>query len=352
MKLFAANGVEADLLRRNGEPRSSVSRRRALREEKQMDFLVFAGNSNKKLAEGIVSRLGMRLGDASVGKFSDGEINARINESVRGRDVFVVQSTNCPSEVHLMEIMIMVDALKRSSVNSVTAVMPYFGYSRQDRATEPRVPITAKLIANLLTKAGIDRLVTMDLHSGQVQGFFDIPVDNLYSQPVIVRYLKDNYPCSDEACVLVSPDAGGVARARAFAKKLKSPIAMVDKRRSAPNEAKAMNVVGDVAGRKAIIVDDMVDTAGTLIEATNALLDNGATGVVAVATHGVLSGPAIERIVSSNLEELVITDTIEISKDMYSVSKIKVLSVASIFATSIERIHRKESISSLFEWHS
>ncbi len=314
-----------------------------------MDFLVFAGSSNRKLADGIVARLGMRLGDVSVGKFSDGEITVRINESVRGRDVFVVQSTNCPSEIHLMELMIMVDALKRASANSVNAVMPYFGYSRQDRATEPRVPITAKLVANLLTKSGIDRLVTMDLHAGQIQGFFDIPVDNLYAQPVIVRYLKENYPCSDEACVVVSPDAGGVTRARALAKKLNSPLAVVDKRRTGPNVAKAMNVVGDVVGRKAIIVDDIVDTAGTLTEAAHALLDNGATGVVAVTTHGVLSGPAIERIVSSKLEEIIITDTIEVSKDICSISKIKVLSVASIFATSIERIHRKESISSLFE---
>ena len=314
-----------------------------------MDFLVFAGNSNRKLAEGIVARLGMRLGDASVGKFSDGEINVRINESVRGRDVFVVQSTNSPSEVHLMEVMIMADALKRSSVNSVTAVMPYFGYARQDRAIEPRAPITAKLVANLLTKSGVDRLVTMDLHSGQAQGFFDIPVDNLYAQPVIVRYLKENYPCSEDACVVVSPDAGGVTRARSLAKRLKTPIAMIDKRRTGPNIAKAMNVVGDVADRKAIIVDDMVDTAGTLSEASTCLLDNGATGVVAVATHGVLSGPAIERIVSSKLEELVITDTIEISKEISSISKVRLLSVASLLATSIERIHRKESISSLFD---
>ncbi|MDR0454929.1 MAG: ribose-phosphate pyrophosphokinase [Deferribacteraceae bacterium] len=317
-----------------------------------MDFLVFAGNSSRKLAEGIVARLGMRLGDAIVGKFSDGEINVRINESVRGRDVFLIQSTNAPAEVHLMEVMVMVDALKRSSANSVTAVMPYFGYARQDRIIEPRVPITAKLIANLLTKAGIDRLVTMDLHSGQVQGFFDIPVDNLFALPVIVRYLKDNFTCNENSCVVVSPDAGGVPRARMLAKKLKIPIAMVDKRRTGPNVAKAMNVVGDVAGRKAIILDDMVDTAGTLTEGAAALMDNGATGVTAVTTHGILSGPAIERIVSSKIEELVITDTIEISKDIYSISKIKVLSVASIFATSIERIHRKESLTSLFHGHN
>lgn len=316
-----------------------------------MDFLVFAGNSNKALADGIVSRLGMRLGNASVGKFSDGEIMVKINESVRGRDVFVVQSTNSPSEINLMELMIMVDALKRASASSINAVIPYFGYSRQDRAIEPRVPITAKLVANMLTVSGIDRLVTMDLHAGQIQGFFDLPVDNLYAQPVIVKYLRETHRTNPEIdnCVVVSPDAGGVIRARALAKKLNSPLAVVDKRRTGPNIAKAMNVIGDVAGRKAIIVDDMIDTAGTLVEATSALLEHGATEVVAVTTHGVLSGPAIERIVASPITEVIVTDTIEIPKNIANISKIKVLSVASIFAASIERIHKKESISSLFD---
>jgi ribose-phosphate pyrophosphokinase len=290
----------------------------------------------------------MRLGDASVSKFSDGEITLRINESVRGRDVFVVQSTNAPAETNLMELMIMTDALKRASANSVTAVMPYFGYARQDRATEPRVPITTKLVANLLTKAGIDRLLTMDLHAGQIQGFFDIPVDNLYSMPVMIKHLKEKFSCMEDTCVVVSPDAGGVARARAFAQKLNVPLAVIDKRRTGPNVAKAMNIIGDVAGRRAVIVDDMVDTAGTLTEATNALIANGATGVIALATHGVLSGPAIERIVASPMEEIIVTDTIEMSKEKLAISKIKTLSVATLFATSIERIHRKESISSLF----
>lgn len=312
-----------------------------------MDFLVFTGNSNRKLAESIVARLGMRLGDALVSKFSDGEINVKLNESVRGRDVFVIQSTNYPAETHLMELMIMTDALKRASANSITAVIPYFGYSRQDRTSEPRVPITAKLVADLITTSGVDRLVTMDLHAGQIQGFFNIPVDNLYSMPVTVRYLKENYRC--DSCVVVSPDAGGVARARAYAKRLDLPLAVVDKRRVAANVAQAMNVVGDVAGKKAILVDDIVDTAGTLCEAATALVNNGATDVIAVATHGILSGPAIDRIMASPMSELVVTDTIELPQDRASVSKIKSLSVASIFATSIERIFRKESISSLFD---
>jgi ribose-phosphate pyrophosphokinase len=314
-----------------------------------MDFLVFTGSSNKTLADGIAARLGMRLGNATVGRFSDGEINIKINESVRGRDVFVIQSTNHPAEIHLMELMVMVDALKRASANSVTAVIPYFGYSRQDRATEPRVPITAKLVANLLITSGINRLVTMDLHAGQIQGFFDIPVDNLYAMPVFAKYLLENYVKNSEDCVVVSPDAGGVARARFIAKKLHLPLAVVDKRRTSPGVAKAMYVVGDVNDRTAIIVDDIIDTAGTLVESANALLKNGAKQVVAVSTHGVLSGPALERIVSSPIKEVVVTDTIFFPKQIREISKINVLTTAPLFATSIERIHLRESISSLFE---
>ncbi|MGC8925789.1 MAG: ribose-phosphate pyrophosphokinase [Calditerrivibrio sp.] len=312
-----------------------------------MDFLVFSGNSNKTLAQGIVAKLGLRLGDATVSKFSDGEIFVRINESVRGRDVFVVQSTNNPAEVHLMELMIMVDALKRASAKSVTAVMPYFGYARQDRTVEPRVPITAKLVANLLTKSGIDRIVTMDLHAGQIQGFFDIPVDNLYSVPIIAKYFRDKGMCGEDY-VVVSPDAGGVTRARGFAKALDTSLAIIDKRRSGPNVAKAMNVIGDVKGKGVIIIDDMIDTAGTLVEAAHAILEHGATKVVAGASHGVLSGPAIERILKSELEEVVITDTIEASKEKLSISKLKILSTADLFAEAINRIYKKESISSLF----
>ncbi len=311
-----------------------------------MDFLVFSGNSNKKLAEDIVSRLGMRLGAATVGRFSDGEIMVKINESVRGRDVFVIQPTSAPTDLHLMELMIMTDALRRASANSVTAVMPYFGYSRQDRGNEPRVPITAKLVANLLTASGIDRIITMDLHAGQIQGFFDIPVDNLYALPAFTSYLKEKNVNADEY-IIVSPDAGGVARARAYAKKMGLPLAIVDKRRSAPNQAKAMNVIGDVSGKCAILVDDMIDTAGTLTEGAEALKKAGATKVMAMATHGILSGPAIERIMNSVLEKVIITDTIE-HKNAESFSKIEVIGIAGILSTSIERIHNKESISSLF----
>lgn len=311
-----------------------------------MDFLVFSGNSNRRLAEGIVSRLGMRLGAATVGRFSDGEIMVKINESVRGRDVFVVQPTSAPTDTHLMELMIMVDALKRASANSITAVTPYFGYSRQDRANEPRVPITAKLVAKLLTASGIDRLVTMDLHAGQIQGFFDLPVDNLNALPVFTKYLKEK-GFSKEDYIIVSPDAGGVARARTFASKLGMPLAIVDKRRSGPNQAKAMNIIGDVAGKCVILVDDMIDTAGTLTEGAAALINAGAVKVMAMATHGILSGPAIERIMNSHIEKVLITDTIE-HKNAESFSKIEVISVSGVLATSIERIHNKESISALF----
>lgn len=311
-----------------------------------MDFLIFSGNSNKSLAEGIVSRLGMRLGAATVSKFSDGEIMVKINESVRGRDVFVVQPTNAPSDTNLMELMVMADALKRASANTITAIIPYFGYSRQDRASEPRVPITAKLISNLITVSGIDRVVTMDLHAGQIQGFFDIPVDNLYALPVFYKYMQDNNLCNDDT-VIVSPDAGGVARARTYAKKFGMPLAIIDKRRSSPNVAKVMHVIGEVAGKKCILIDDMIDTAGTLTEAAAALMENGAVSVKAMATHGILSGPAIDRIGGSIIEKVIITDTIDNTR-LKDFAKLEILSVSGILAISIERIHNKESISSLF----
>lgn len=314
-----------------------------------MDFLVFAGNSNRPLAEGIAKRLGQRLGDATVSKFSDGEIFVRINESVRGRDVFLIQSTSVPAEIHMMEMMIMVDALKRASANSVTAVMPYFGYARQDRTTEPRVPITAKLVANLLTTSGIDRIVTMDLHAGQIQGFFDIPVDNLYATPIITSYLKEKGYFGEEY-VALSPDAGGVPRARSYAKLLDTSLAIIDKRRTGPNVAKAMNVIGDVKDKNVIIIDDMIDTAGTLTEAASAVIENGAKSVIAAATHGVLSGPALERIINSKLNEVIITDTINASKEVLNNGKIQVLSTANLFAEAIIRIYKKESISSLFNY--
>ncbi len=311
-----------------------------------MDFLVFSGNSNKILAEEICKKLGMRLGDASVIKFSDGEIFVKINESVRGRDVFVIQSTNNPAEVHLMEMMIMADALRRASANSITAVIPYFGYARQDRTVEPRVPITAKLIANLITTAGFNRVVTMDLHAGQIQAFFDIPVDNLYGTPIITKYLKEKGVTGSDYVVL-SPDAGGVPRARVYAKILDTSLAIIDKRRTSPNVAKAMHVIGDVKDKHVVIIDDMIDTAGTLTEAASAVTERGAKSVKAAATHGVLSGPAIERIVSSRLEEVIITDTIERAAEN-TISKITVLSTAELFAEAISRIHKKESISTLF----
>lgn len=312
-----------------------------------MDFLIFSGNSNKSLAEGIVSRLGMRLGAATVSKFSDGEIMVKINESVRGRDVFIVQPTNAPSDTNLMELMVMADALRRASANTITAIMPYFGYSRQDRASEPRVPITAKLVSNLITVAGIDRVVTMDLHAGQIQGFFDIPVDNLYALPVFYKYMQDNNLCDGET-VIVSPDAGGVARARTYAKKFGMPLAIIDKRRSSPNVAKVMHVIGEVAGKKCILIDDMIDTAGTLTEAAAALMENGAVSVKAMATHGILSGPAIDRIGASVIEKVIITDTIDNTR-LKDFAKLEILTVSGILATSIERIHNKESISSLFK---
>lgn len=311
-----------------------------------MDFLIFSGNSNKSLAESIVSRLGMRLGAAAVSKFSDGEIMVKIDESVRGRDVFVVQPTNAPSDSNLMELMVMTDALKRASANTITAIMPYFGYSRQDRASEPRVPITAKLVSNLIATSGVDRVVTMDLHAGQIQGFFDIPVDNLYALPVFYKYMQDNNLCNDDT-VIVSPDAGGVARARIYAKKFGMPLAIIDKRRSGPNVAKVMHVIGEIAGKKCILIDDMIDTAGTLTEAAVALMEHGAVSVKAMATHGILSGPAIDRISSSVIEKVIITDTIDNTR-LKDFTKLQILSVAGILATSIERIHNKESISSLF----
>lgn len=312
-----------------------------------MDFLVFSGNSNLTLARAIVKILGLRLGEATVNKFSDGEIFVKINESVRGRDVFLIQSTNYPAEVHLMEMMIMIDALRRASANSITGVMPYFGYGRQDRTVEPRMAITSKLIANLLTKAGLDRLLTMDLHAGQIQGFFDIPVDNLFATPITTKYLFNKGYCGNDYVVL-SPDAGGVTRARAYAKKLNCSLAIIDKRRTGPNIAKAMNVIGEVKNKKVIIIDDIVDTAGTLIEAANAVMNIGAKYTVAAATHGVLSGPAIERILASSIDELIITNTIEMSKEKISLSKLTVLTVEELFAEAIIRLHRKDSISSLF----
>ena len=305
---------------------------------------VFSGNSNPALAEKICEGLKVPLGAAKVKTFSDGEIMVEIGENVRGRDIYVVQSTCCPTNNNLMELLIMVDALKRASAATITAVIPYYGYARQDRKVAPR---TSKLVADLITTAGTDRVVTVDLHAGQIQGFFNIPVDNLYAAPVILEHLRKRFPSHDDV-VMISPDAGGTERARAFAKRLGCTLAVIDKRRTGPNVAEVMHLIGDVKDKVAIILDDMIDTAGTLAQAANALKAHGAKAIHACATHGVLSGPAIERINNSAIEELVITDTIPGGEKLAATSKIKVLSVAELLAEAIRRIHEDESVSSLF----
>ncbi|HPX61425.1 MAG TPA: ribose-phosphate pyrophosphokinase [Deltaproteobacteria bacterium] len=307
---------------------------------------VFTGNSNPELAQNICKCLGIPLGTAKVRNFSDGEIMVEIGENVRGRDVYVIQSTCEPTNNNLMELLIMIDALKRASAETITAVMPYYGYARQDRKAAPRTPITAKLVADLLTTAGTDRVVTIDLHAGQIQGFFNIPVDNLYAAPVILNHLKNRF--DGEPMVMVSPDAGGTERARAFAKRLGCTLAVIDKRRTGPNVAEIMHLIGDVRGKIAVLLDDMVDTAGTLTLAAKALKDNGAKSVYACATHGVLSGPAIERINNSDIEELVLTDTVPLGSKQAMTTKIHTITVADLLAESIKRIHEDESVSSLF----
>jgi ribose-phosphate pyrophosphokinase len=311
------------------------------------DWVILSGNANRPLAEKICEKLGKTLGHAESRRFSDGEIFVEIGENVRGRDVYVVQSTCRPVNDTLMELLIMIDALKRASAKEINAVIPYYGYARQDRKVAPRTPISAKLCADLLTAAGATRVVSMDLHAGQIQGFFNIPFDNLFSSPVIVDYLKKELAGHTDI-VMVSPDAGGVERARAYAKRVDAAVAMIDKRRVGPNVAKAMNVVGDVEGKIAIILDDMIDTAGTLTEAAHAVLDRGATKVYAAATHGVLSGPAIERITNSKIEKVIVTDTILLSPEGAKCKKIVQLSVADLFAEAIYRIHNYDSVSSLF----
>jgi ribose-phosphate pyrophosphokinase len=309
---------------------------------------VFSGNSNPDLAEKICTCLNVPLGKAKVKTFSDGEIMVEIGENVRGRDIYVVQSTCSPTNNNLMELLIMMDALKRASAATITVVMPYYGYARQDRKAAPRTPITSKLVADLITTAGADRVVTVDLHAGQIQGFFNIPVDNLFAAPVILDHLKDRFPNDIDNIVMVSPDAGGTERARAFAKRLGCSLAIIDKRRTGPNVAEVMHLIGDVMGKTAIILDDMIDTAGTLTQAANALKAHGAKNIYACATHGVLSGPAIERINDSVIERIVITDTIPLGEKAGKTGKIKVLSVANLLAEAIRRIHEDESVSSLF----
>jgi len=306
---------------------------------------ILSGNSNIQLAQAICKGLDISLGKANVKKFSDGEIQVEIEDNVRGMDVFVVQSTCTPVNRSLMELLIMMDAIKRASAERITAVIPYYGYARQDRKVAPRVPITAKLVADLITTAGANRILTVDLHAGQIQGFFNIPVDHLYSAPVMVEFIKEKYT---DNLVIVSPDAGGVERARAFAKRLGSNLAIIDKRRPQPNESNIMNIIGDIEGKTALLLDDMVDTAGTLTQSANALLEKGATKVVACCTHPVLSGQAVEKINQSALQDLVVTDTIPLTKEAQSCSKIVVLSVAELLGEAIKRIHSNDSVSSLF----
>jgi ribose-phosphate pyrophosphokinase len=307
---------------------------------------IFSGNANPRLAQQIAEYLEIPLGRCRVPRFSDGEIFAEIQENVRGVDVYVVQSTCAPVNDNLMELLIMVDALKRASAGSITAVIPYFGYARQDRKVAPRTPITAKLVSDLITAAGVQRLVSIDLHAGQIQGFYSIPFDHLYAMPVFLDYLRVRFPSEDP--VFVSPDAGGVERTRAYAKRMNVDLAIVDKRRERANVSEVMNVIGDIEGRDCVILDDMIDTAGTLTNAAKALKEKGARSVIAAATHAVLSGPAVERIANSVLDEVVVSDTIPLSEAAQKTGKIKVLSVSKTLGEAIKRIHNGDSVSSLF----
>ena len=305
-------------------------------------YKVFSGTANQELSRQIAKYLGIPLSEASIKRFSDGEISIQIGESVRGKDVFIIQSTCAPTDTNLMELLILTDAIKRSSASTVTAVIPYFGYARQDRKAAPRVSITAKLVANMIEIAGIDRVVTMDLHAGQIQGFFDIPVDNLYGTITFINYLKNKHLSNP---IVASPDIGGVARARSLAKQLNLDLAIIDKRREKANESEVMNVIGDANGKDVILIDDMVDTAGTLIKAAAAFKERGATSVTAFCTHPVLSGPAYERIAAGAIDELVVTDTIPLKEQN---EHIKVISVAPLFAEVIRRVYHDESVNNLF----
>jgi ribose-phosphate pyrophosphokinase len=327
----------------NFQPAPERKRNRGLSEDKR--FKIFAGSANRQLAEEICKQIGVPLGETKIQRFADGEIYFQLLENVRGVDVFVVQPTCNPVDSNLVELLIMIDALKRASAGRITAVVPYYGYARQDRKDRPRVAISSKLVADLLVTAGANRALFMDLHAAQIQGFFNIPVDHMFASPVMVGYFsKKNLP----NLTVVSPDAGGVERARHFATKMGAPLAIVDKRRTDINVTEVMNVIGDVKGQTCLIIDDIVDTAGTLVKTAHALLDVGAVEVYACASHPVLSGPAIERITSSRIKELVVTNTIPLREEAKTVEKIKVLSVAGLFGTAIENIHMETSVSSLF----
>lgn len=306
---------------------------------------IFSGNANPLLAKAIAEYLELPLGKATIKRFSDGEVWVEIEENVRGMDTFVVQPTSQPSNENLMELLIVIDALKRSSADRITAVIPYYGYARQDRKVAPRTPISAKLVADLLTAAGANRIVSMDLHAGQIQGFFNIPVDNLFAMPVFLKYIEENLK---DNFVVISPDAGAAERARAYAKRLGAPMALIDKRRLKPNVSEVLHVIGDVEGKTALIVDDIVDTAGTLVQGVEALLQNGAKEVYACCTHPVLSGPAVERIEKSKIKKLIVTDSIALGKEASKCPKIAPLSVAPLLAEAIRRIYHSESVSSLF----
>jgi ribose-phosphate pyrophosphokinase len=306
---------------------------------------LFTGNANPALAAKICAAMGCAMGAASVEPFSDGEIRLQILENVRGADVFVVQPTCTPVDRHLMEVLLMIDALKRASAERITAVLPYYGYARQDRKDKPRMPISARLIANLIQTAGADRVLTLDLHAAQIQGFFDVPVDHLFAAPVMIEYFD---AIGRRDLTMVSPDAGGVERARAFAKHMNAPLAIIDKRRTDVNVAEVMNIIGDVEGRHCLIVDDLIDTAGTLVKGAEALLKQGALSVTACATHAVLSGPAVQRIEESQIQEVVVTNSIPLREDAMRSGRIKTLSVAPLLARAIQSIHEDGSVSTLF----
>lgn len=313
------------------------------------EIKVFCGNANRKFAEGVCAELGINLGDSEVKSFSDGEISVSVNETVRGCDVFVVQSTCTPVNDNLMELLIMIDAFRRASAGRITAVIPYFGYARQDRKAKGRDPISAKLVANMIVAAGADRVLTMDLHAAQIQGFFDIPVDNMLGSSVLIPYIAGKFGVGTDDTVIVSPDLGSVTRARKFTQKLDMPLAIIDKRRPKANVSEVMNIIGNVEGKKCILVDDLIDTAGTLVHAADALVERGgATEVYACASHGVLSGPAIERIQNSPIKELTILDTIPLTNDK-KLDKINVLPVAPVFTEAIARIYEETSVSTLFD---
>jgi ribose-phosphate pyrophosphokinase len=308
---------------------------------------LLAANSNRALSEAIGKYLNQPLTKAIVKRFSDQEIFVEIQENVRGEDVFVLQSTSFPANDHVMELLICIDALRRASARRITAVIPYFGYARQDRKPGPRTPISAKLVANLITTAGADRVLTMDLHAGQIQGFFDIPTDNLYAAPVMTRDIVKKF--KDKKLMIISPDVGGVVRARAYAKRVNAPLAIIDKRRAKVNESEVMNIIGKVKGQDCVMVDDISDTSGTLCHAAEALINAGATSVSAYVAHGVLSGPAVERIVASALKEVVITDSIEANDEVKACKKIRVVSIAPLIGEAIRRISLETSVSSLFD---